>query len=476
MVFSGINYRETYFEFPELTKVRGEPTSESLFKLRNELKANAKSVYSNLSDGDHGHLALVLSDAQYALLTAVPFIRPIFPGALVVPPLTTGPMATVLKEAHQENIRLFREVQGVEKALIQQIVQAVEAPYLSSIRDRDSNSLRGTVYEILTYLQEVYGRVSPQMLEDRDNDLRSMVYNPQQPIDVVFNAVEDYVDFADLGHQALSPQQTIGKAYVIINKTRRFKNDITAWNRLPEMQKTWPSFKDHFRRAHREFRESTDITLEDSDLARNNANLVQQVVTGMQAAMAADSNPADDTNGMLLRASEAKMHEMQESMNLLQAQIANQRPAPYYPYNSYPTPSYPPPNNGGYHQGFQGNQQQQHGQQQQNPNYQGQYYNPNYQQGQQRQQPNYHSNNNQGYQGGYQGRGTQGRGFQGRGRGNNDGRGGGAPARQRNFSIYCWTHGGSGHSGANCIHKLNGHQDNATFQNKMGGSTKNCQP
>jgi hypothetical protein len=112
--------------------------------------------------------------------------------------------------------------------------------------------------------------------------------------------------------------------------------------------KNWPSFKDHFRRAHREFRESTDITLEDSELARNNANLVQQVVTGMQAAMAAESNPADDTTGMLLRASEAKMHEMQESMNLLQAQVANQRPAPYHPYNSYPTQSYPPPSNGGY--------------------------------------------------------------------------------------------------------------------------------
>jgi hypothetical protein len=49
MVFSGINYRETYFEFPELTKVRGEPTSESLFKLRNELKANAKSVPTPIS-------------------------------------------------------------------------------------------------------------------------------------------------------------------------------------------------------------------------------------------------------------------------------------------------------------------------------------------------------------------------------------------------------------------------------------------
>jgi hypothetical protein len=63
MVSTGINYRETYFEFPELTKLHGKPTCESLFRLRNELKANAQLVYSNLSDGAHGHLALVLSEA-----------------------------------------------------------------------------------------------------------------------------------------------------------------------------------------------------------------------------------------------------------------------------------------------------------------------------------------------------------------------------------------------------------------------------
>jgi hypothetical protein len=63
MVFSGINYRETYFEFPELTKLQGEPDSASLFKLHNELKANAQSVYSNLSNGAHGailHLYLAM--------------------------------------------------------------------------------------------------------------------------------------------------------------------------------------------------------------------------------------------------------------------------------------------------------------------------------------------------------------------------------------------------------------------------------
>jgi hypothetical protein len=63
MASTGINYRATYFEFPELTTLQGEPDSTSLFKLRNKLKANAQSVYSNLSDGAHGHLALIISEA-----------------------------------------------------------------------------------------------------------------------------------------------------------------------------------------------------------------------------------------------------------------------------------------------------------------------------------------------------------------------------------------------------------------------------
>jgi hypothetical protein len=87
-------------------------------------------------------------------------------------------MATVVKGTHDETVRLFREVQGVKKALIQQIVQAiVAAPYLSSIHDqRTSNSLWGTVHEILEHLQDVYSRISLQiMLEDRDNVLHSIV-------------------------------------------------------------------------------------------------------------------------------------------------------------------------------------------------------------------------------------------------------------------------------------------------------------
>jgi hypothetical protein len=82
--------------------------------------------------------------------------------------------------------------------LIQQIVKAVEAPYLAALRDRIGNSLRGTINQIIEHLQTVYGRVLPQMLEDCKQELRTMTYNARYPIDMVFNAVEDFVDFADL--------------------------------------------------------------------------------------------------------------------------------------------------------------------------------------------------------------------------------------------------------------------------------------
>jgi hypothetical protein len=152
--------------------------------------------------------------------------------------------------------------------------------------------------------------------------------------------------------------------------TRRFKNDITAWNCQLELDKTWEAFKTHFRCAHQDFRETTDVTLEDSELQRSNANLVQQVVNGMQQAMAAETETDANAALLLQEANQllnSKIQQMQQSMNLLQTQVANQ-------------------GSGGYQQGYQG-QNKQYGSYQQARGYQGR---------------------------GYQGRGYQGRNYQGR--------------------------------------------------------------
>ena len=47
---------------------------------------------------------------------------------------------------------------------------------------------------------------------------------------------------------------------------------------------------------------------------------------------------------------------------------------------------------------------------------------------------------------------------------------------RKDTSKYCWSHGACGHPGCECKNKKPGHKDEATFDNKMGGSTFLCPP
>ena len=59
----------------------------------------------------------------------------------------------------------------------------------------------------------------------------------------------------------------------------------------------------------------------------------------------------------------------------------------------------------------------------------------------------------------------------------NGGNGGGGGYRKRkNTSKYCWSHGACAHDSRSCNNKKAGHKDGATFSNKMGGSTRFCNP
>ena len=48
--------------------------------------------------------------------------------------------------------------------------------------------------------------------------------------------------------------------------------------------------------------------------------------------------------------------------------------------------------------------------------------------------------------------------------------------KTRRTDKYCWSHGACAHESASCLSKKPGHQDTATFNNKMGGSTTRCPP
>ena len=152
MTSSTIDYIKMHFKYETLTKVHNCSTYDSLKTIKNKLKANASKVASNLGGGRHGHLGLVLTPAEYALVTAMPYIRPVFPGPLVL--LSGAGMTNLQQEIaqdhHKEQMRVFCEVVDVEKALFKQFTQALPELYTKSFCNRCSNSITQNLDTVLT--------------------------------------------------------------------------------------------------------------------------------------------------------------------------------------------------------------------------------------------------------------------------------------------------------------------------------------
>ena len=102
MTISTVNYREKIFDHPDLTKITGVPTYETLHLLHNEIKANTMAVQSNLGSGQHGYLGLVFILTYYVLLTNTPFVLQVYPGKLRIPIAVTCHAQEELKRQYEK--------------------------------------------------------------------------------------------------------------------------------------------------------------------------------------------------------------------------------------------------------------------------------------------------------------------------------------------------------------------------------------
>ena len=77
----------------------------------------------------------------------------------------------------------------MEKALIYQIVSAINAEFLTALRNSATNAIPGPVQLVLNYLKDTYGKGTPQLLDEKETPLCAINYTPASPIDTIFTAV-----------------------------------------------------------------------------------------------------------------------------------------------------------------------------------------------------------------------------------------------------------------------------------------------
>ena len=101
---STVNYRKTIFKHPDLTKIIGVQTKDTLHLLHNEIKSNAIEFHSNLGGFQHVYLGLVVRTTSYALISNTPFVRPIYPGTLIILVVSICHAQDELKHQYDENV------------------------------------------------------------------------------------------------------------------------------------------------------------------------------------------------------------------------------------------------------------------------------------------------------------------------------------------------------------------------------------
>jgi hypothetical protein len=242
--------KDTYFQHKVLTRIHGKPTYESLHNVLTELKANASSVPATLGGGHNGHLGLLLSTPRYTALThTLPWVTPGNPGPFLPPLAGTGPQIEASRDVWKELKQTFELCQATEKALIAQVVETIDPIYLHALLNRATGQYSSNISDLLNHLFNTYGKITPQQVKAKEMELYNMHYDISQPVDTVFNCIDDLSKLADHAGSPMSPQQMIDLAYDIFAKQPILQQDLRLWNRRPLPDKTWPHMMQHLRDA-----------------------------------------------------------------------------------------------------------------------------------------------------------------------------------------------------------------------------------
>ena len=345
------DYATAYFPHKEPSKIHGEPTFDNLQVLLNQLKANAKSVPSSLGGGQHGHLGLILSPQQYQLLSLTPFNRPLNPGVFTIPQGYTGGYEQIQIEharhkAHQEEFEKVSQVEAALKALIE---NAIEEDYLLELRNTNTRSIEDDIPTIIQQLFTNYGALDTKTLLEKQNAFQNYTYDPTTPITKLFNIAEEYQQYSGFQGTEATAVDIINIVYEILRKLKIFARDLRDWKALPTGEKTWPRFKEFFRKAHTEWKEHNGGTTGETGFTTNMATQVAENVANMLHTQE-DTTAATNFMQQLtdtMQSNQSALQQVNDTVSTLQQQVNMMNAAQTrHPNNQ----SFPPPPPPAYHQ------------------------------------------------------------------------------------------------------------------------------
>ena len=224
-----------------MDKLHGQPTLDTLIHLLRQLKINVQSVPTTLGSGQLGYLALVLPEASFnAIPNSRPFVRPVHPGPFIVTsptagiatktstltPTITAAVVTQQKANWDDKVRIYNDCQAVEQALRQQLVEAIDPTFLDALRNPYTYMVQSSIPAIMRHLQQSYGFLTDEELSDKEDALKSYIYDPVKTVDDVFNKITKQQELCILMNNPMPDKQQVSIAYKIFSRAHIFQNAL----------------------------------------------------------------------------------------------------------------------------------------------------------------------------------------------------------------------------------------------------------
>jgi hypothetical protein len=177
------------------------------------------SVASYEGGGRHGHLGIIMTNEEYFAIAVDVFPVSTNPGpsAEVVVGMTIAVFAETTR-LHREAKHVYRTYHNVDQAIKKLIIESFDDAYLNALSNEIVGYSNCTSLQLITRLLTYYAMIAPTELTHNYERLNTP-YDPNQPIESLFQQIQDARAFAVAGGQPYGAAIIVNVAYTVVFNT-----------------------------------------------------------------------------------------------------------------------------------------------------------------------------------------------------------------------------------------------------------------
>ena len=277
-------------DMPKIATATERPNRTSLLKFQDRINANAMAIPSS-ANGTLGHLGLVIGATKYhSVSNNVAFVVPNDPGSN--PTHANGATAAQISETnrqHDRDVNIYQVFVNTRTQLRNMIIKNVPDEYISPLKHEITQYNQVSPLDLLDHLWTTYGDITSKDLSANEKRMTAD-WNPPTPIETLYKRMKEGKIYAQQGGENISNATLVRWSYEIIEHTGLFEHDLKEWRDKPEASKTWTHFQTFFAKRDDDRRKNTTTTKS----AGYSANEVQELVQKEMANLLEQLIPEDE--------------------------------------------------------------------------------------------------------------------------------------------------------------------------------------